>query len=57
MFSWKIYGVEKQNKTSVEFEVVWVEHFAKVGVKRKRLQGDGLLYKSVCEAVLKMSGI
>jgi len=54
---WKVHGVHKQNKASVELEVVWVEHFSKIGVKRKRICGDSFLYKSVCEAVLKMSGL
>lgn len=42
---------------TVLLEIVYVEALGKVGVRRKRLNGDAFLYKRVCESVLLMADI
>ncbi|KAI6187156.1 Non-specific serine/threonine protein kinase [Aphelenchoides besseyi] len=54
---WKVTGTDQSRKTSIELEVVWVEHLQKIGVKRKRITGDAFKYKRVCEEILQMAGI
>lgn len=52
---WKISGTDNKRGISVELEVVFIEEMGKIGVKRKRINGDAFCYKKVCEEVLKMA--
>ncbi|GMS95038.1 hypothetical protein PENTCL1PPCAC_17213 [Pristionchus entomophagus] len=57
---WKISGRQKDSmghQMTVRLEIVYVEALGKVGVRRKRLNGDAFLYKRVCESVLLMADI
>ncbi|KAE9413738.1 hypothetical protein Angca_003659, partial [Angiostrongylus cantonensis] len=57
---WKISGKQKDkagHALTVELEVVVVENIGKIGIRRKRLNGDAFLYKKVCEQILKMAGL
>ncbi|GMR45168.1 hypothetical protein PMAYCL1PPCAC_15363, partial [Pristionchus mayeri] len=57
---WKISGRQKDSmghSMTVLLEIVYVEALGKVGVRRKRLNGDAFLYKRVCESVLLMADI
>lgn len=62
-YSWKLAGhkVDPNHGTmTVELELVWVEMGNKeafVGVRRRRLDGDAFLYKTVCEEVLQMASL
>ncbi|EGT51474.1 hypothetical protein CAEBREN_07911 [Caenorhabditis brenneri] len=42
---------------TVELEIVRLHMFDKVGIRRKRLKGDGFMYKKVCEMILSMAKI
>lgn len=57
---WKVSGKQKDGAGSwmtVELEVVILESYGKVGIRRKRLNGDAFLYKKVCEKILLMANI
>lgn len=43
--------------TVVELEIVWVETLQLVGVLRRRLTGDAMTYKKICEQVLALAGL
>uniref|UniRef100_A0A8R1IAF8 non-specific serine/threonine protein kinase n=1 Tax=Caenorhabditis japonica TaxID=281687 RepID=A0A8R1IAF8_CAEJA len=42
---------------TVELEVVRLQIFDTVGIRRKRLKGDAFMYKKVCERILHMAKI
>ncbi|CAP22994.2 Protein CBR-PIG-1 [Caenorhabditis briggsae] len=42
---------------TVELEIVRLQMFDKVGIRRKRLKGDAFMYKKVCEHILSMAKI
>ncbi|KAI6175773.1 Non-specific serine/threonine protein kinase [Aphelenchoides bicaudatus] len=53
---WKVYGNDTRRKICIELEIVKAEHLECLGVKRKRMMGDGFQYKTLCESILT-SGI
>uniref|UniRef100_A0AC35U5J6 Non-specific serine/threonine protein kinase n=1 Tax=Rhabditophanes sp. KR3021 TaxID=114890 RepID=A0AC35U5J6_9BILA len=57
---WKLSGEKMEGDKcvmSVELEVVCIENLEYVGVKRRRLKGDGFLYKKLCEQILQLAGL
>ncbi|CAI2351290.1 unnamed protein product [Caenorhabditis sp. 36 PRJEB53466] len=42
---------------TVELEVVRLQIFDTVGIRRKRLKGDAFMYKKVCEQILDMANV
>ncbi|KAE9550925.1 hypothetical protein FO519_005861 [Halicephalobus sp. NKZ332] len=59
---WKISGKKSATMpgtqdTVVELEIVWVETLQLVGVLRRRLTGDAMTYKKICEQVLALAGL
>ncbi|KAF1758231.1 hypothetical protein GCK72_014689 [Caenorhabditis remanei] len=42
---------------TVELEIVRLQMFDKIGIRRKRLKGDAFMYKKVCEHILNMAKI
>uniref|UniRef100_A0A7E4VY02 non-specific serine/threonine protein kinase n=1 Tax=Panagrellus redivivus TaxID=6233 RepID=A0A7E4VY02_PANRE len=57
---WTISGKKScpgKSDTVIELEVVWLETLNLVGVRRRRLTGDALTYKKVCEQVLALAGL
>ncbi|GMT22040.1 hypothetical protein PFISCL1PPCAC_13337, partial [Pristionchus fissidentatus] len=57
---WKISGRQKDSmghSMTVQLEIVHVEALGKIGVRRKRLNGDAFMYKRVCESILLMADI
>jgi len=59
-FRWKICGSKRTKYgglITVELEVVLIDNLDYVGVRRRRVNGDAMTYKKVCEQVLCLAGV
>ncbi|CCD69087.1 Maternal embryonic leucine zipper kinase [Caenorhabditis elegans] len=56
---WKFLATQEtvHGWMTVELEIVRLQMFDKVGIRRKRLKGDAFMYKKVCEKILQMAKI
>uniref|UniRef100_A0A914QY39 non-specific serine/threonine protein kinase n=1 Tax=Panagrolaimus davidi TaxID=227884 RepID=A0A914QY39_9BILA len=56
---WTLSGKDSSGRveTIVELEIVWLDTLKLVGVRRRRLTGDAIIYKKICEQVLALAGL
>uniref|UniRef100_A0A914YC53 non-specific serine/threonine protein kinase n=1 Tax=Panagrolaimus superbus TaxID=310955 RepID=A0A914YC53_9BILA len=56
---WTLSGKDSSGRveTIVELEIVWIDTLKMVGVRRRRLTGDAIIYKKICEQVLALAGL